>query len=100
MRDFERRFNRMWRLISIFIGAIFVFIIAWYLFIGVVGITIIKNPENAAEKVGKTVRKVQDGFNKGMSVENDTFTISDSDILSLDSTQIINTFKESRESHE
>lgn len=65
MRNFEKRFNRMRRIVVGFIVAVFVFIIGWFVLVGVIGVSIAKNPENAAEKVGETFKKIEDGWKKG-----------------------------------
>lgn len=79
MRNFEKRFNRTRRLISIFFIAVFAFIIGWYVLIGVVGVSIVKDPENAAEKVGEFSKKVKEGWDQGFKVEH-----SDEDSIEVD----------------
>jgi len=69
MRDFEKRFNRTRRFISIFIGATFVFIIAWWVVAGVIGVSIVNNPDVVGEKVGRFVKEVKSGWDEGYEVE-------------------------------
>jgi len=68
MRDFDKRFNRMRRFISIFIGAVFILIISSYILIGVIGVKVISDPEGTAEKAGETARAWKEAFNKGYEV--------------------------------
>jgi len=55
MKTFEKRFNRMRRFIIGFIITIFVFVIGWWVLVGVVGVSIIKHPEVVGEKAGELV---------------------------------------------
>jgi len=75
MRDFDKRFNRMRRFISIFIGAVFILIISSYILIGVIGVKVVKDPEGTAEKAGETARAWKDAFEKGYKVEASSDTI-------------------------
>jgi len=70
MRDFDRRFNRMRRFVIGFIATVFVLILGYFIVVGIIAGKVISDPENAAEKVGNTAKKIKDGFDKGF--KNDT----------------------------
>ena len=80
MRDFDKRFNRTRRFVFTFIGAVFVFIIGYWIVVGVIIGKVASDPENAAEKVGEAARKIKDGWDQGFKVEH-----SAEDTINIDS---------------
>lgn len=77
MRDFDKRFNRMRRFISIFIVVVIALTFGFYIFVGVAGVKVIGDPEGIAEKAGETARAWKEAFNKGYEVvpSDDTLVI-------------------------
>ena len=65
----------MRRFVTIFIATVFVLIVGGWILIGVVGVTVAKNPETVSEKVGKAAKSIKEGFEKGFYDEPDSTAV-------------------------
>jgi len=82
MKNFENNFNRMRRFVIGFIITVFVFVIGWWVLVGVVGVSIIKHPEVVGEKAGELVNGWDEAREKG-------YEVLPSDEISKDSLEVL-----------
>ena len=82
MKNFENRFNRMRRFVIGFIITVFVFVIGWWVLVGVVGVSILKHPKVVGEKAAEVVNGWDEAREKNYEVLTSDETI-DKDSLEV-----------------